>query len=126
MAANKSQQASKAPAAESKGAASNSAAPAKDAGTAQDVQSAPATIETPPVDKGKAQGVQTKSKRVPALFVRSRPSTGFRRCGFAFTPDGFGIALNCLSDNQIETLMTERNLVVEEVDIDPDQCVVVD
>lgn len=54
------------------------------------------------------------SAAVKGFFIRSRPATGFRRCGFAFTPDGFGIAESALTKEQIAILKAERNLVVEE------------
>lgn len=61
---------------------------------------------------GPAQDAQI-SKPVKGFFIRSRPATGFRRCGFAFTPEGFGIAESALTDEQIEILLKEPNLVVQ-------------
>lgn len=49
---------------------------------------------------------------IPALWIRSVPST-FRRCGFAFTREGIGIAMDALDEDQIERLVNEPNLVVE-------------
>ncbi len=49
---------------------------------------------------------------IPALWVRSVPPT-FRRCGFAFTREGYGIALSALDEEQVEQLVNEPNLVVE-------------
>jgi hypothetical protein len=62
-------------------------------------------------DKSKAAA---GSAAVKGFFIRSRPATGFRRCGFAFTPEGFGIAESALTKEQIAILKAERNLVVEE------------
>lgn len=50
---------------------------------------------------------------VPALFIKSRGES-FRRCGFRFGKEPIGIALECLSEEHIETLKAEPNLVVEE------------
>lgn len=49
---------------------------------------------------------------IPGLWVRSVPPT-FRRCGFAFTREGIGIALRALDEEQVELLVNEPNLVVE-------------
>lgn len=49
---------------------------------------------------------------IPGLWIRSVPPT-FRRCGFAFTREGIGIALSALSEHQVEQLVSEPNLVVE-------------
>jgi flagellar biosynthesis GTPase FlhF len=51
---------------------------------------------------------------VPALFIKSKSQHGFRRCGHRFTPDGYGIALELLTDDQIETLQNDPELIVEE------------
>lgn len=49
---------------------------------------------------------------IPGLWIRSVPPT-FRRCGFAFTREGMGIALHALTEEQVEVLVSEPNLVVE-------------
>lgn len=49
---------------------------------------------------------------IPGLWIRSVPPT-FRRCGFAFTREGVGIALSALDERQVEQLVSEPNLVVE-------------
>lgn len=49
---------------------------------------------------------------IPGLWIRSVPPT-FRRCGFAFTREGIGIALSALDERQVEQLVSEPNLVVE-------------
>ena len=49
---------------------------------------------------------------IPGLWIRSVPPT-FRRCGFAFTREGIGIALSALDEDQVEVLVNEPNLVVE-------------
>lgn len=50
---------------------------------------------------------------IPALFIRSVSPRGFRRCGHRFTPEGHGIALSALADEEIETLASDPNLRVE-------------
>ncbi len=47
------------------------------------------------------------------LWVTAIPEQGFRRCGFRFTREGFGIALDALTAEQIEQLENEPNLKVE-------------
>ena len=50
---------------------------------------------------------------IEGLFIRSVPEAGFRRCGMQFTPDGHGVALSALTQEQIEVLLKEPNLRVE-------------
>lgn len=50
---------------------------------------------------------------VEGLWVTAVPEQGFRRCGFRFTREGFGIAPSLLTPEQIEQLETEPNLKVE-------------
>lgn len=50
---------------------------------------------------------------IEGLWVVAIPEQGFRRCGFRFTRDGFGIALDALTAEQIEQLENEPNLKVE-------------
>ncbi|PKM31999.1 MAG: hypothetical protein CVV07_01075 [Gammaproteobacteria bacterium HGW-Gammaproteobacteria-11] len=49
---------------------------------------------------------------VDGLWIRSVPES-FRRCGFRFTREGYGIALSALTDAQVEQLMADPNLVVK-------------
>lgn len=58
------------------------------------------------------------SDPIAALFVRSVRPEGFRRCGFRFTAEGVGIAMDALTDDQVRTLSEEPNLVVEPTWID--------
>ncbi len=51
-------------------------------------------------------------EEVEALFIRSVPES-FRRCGHRFTREGHGIALSLLSDDQVDALLNDPNLVVE-------------
>ncbi|UQY32649.1 hypothetical protein K8U54_12935 [Pseudomonas fulva] len=50
---------------------------------------------------------------IQALFIRSVSPRGFRRCGHRFTPEGHGIALSALTEEQIEALASDPNLRVE-------------
>lgn len=56
-----------------------------------------------------------KTKAIPALFINSRGDS-FRRCGFRFGKEPLGIALEFLTEEQIEQLKNEPNLIVEEVE----------
>lgn len=61
----------------------------------------------------KSKSAQTVSP-LKGLFVRARPATGFRRCGFFFPPEGIGIAVDALTDEQQAALRAEPNLLVED------------
>ena len=50
---------------------------------------------------------------IEGLWIVAIPEQGFRRCGFRFTREGFGIALDALTAAQIEQLENEPNLKVE-------------
>lgn len=50
---------------------------------------------------------------VEGLWIASIHEHGFRRCGFRFTREGVGIALAALTEEQIEQLESEPNLLVE-------------
>lgn len=50
---------------------------------------------------------------IEGLWIVAIPEQGFRRCGFRFTREGFGIALDALTAEQIEQLENEPNLKVE-------------
>lgn len=86
--------------------------------------SAAATTETTNGDNAKAPEPKAPEKKEPetaaepegetkALFIKSRPATGFRRCGMRFTPEGHGVALELLTDDQVATLKADANLIVE-------------
>ncbi len=59
-----------------------------------------------------------KPKKIPGLFIRSARKEGFRRCGFEFNAEGFGIALSALTDDQVKMLRKEPMLVVQDIEID--------
>lgn len=50
---------------------------------------------------------------IEGLWITAVPEQGFRRCGFRFTREGFAIALDALTAEQIEQLESEPNLNVE-------------
>ncbi|PTS86090.1 hypothetical protein DBR00_06845 [Pseudomonas sp. HMWF032] len=50
---------------------------------------------------------------IEGLWIVAIPEQGFRRCGYRFTREGFGIALDALTVEQIEQLENEPNLKVE-------------
>lgn len=63
--------------------------------------------------KSKAAGPATKG-----LKVVSRPAS-FRRGGHTFTADPTVIPLDKLTEEQVEQITGDKNLVVQEVDIEP-------
>lgn len=63
--------------------------------------------------KSKAAGPATKG-----LKVVSRPAS-FRRGGHTFTADPTVIPLDHLTEEQVEQITGDKNLVVQEVDIEP-------
>lgn len=65
-----------------------------------------------PSPQAKAQG---KQDEIPMLYVRTKKRFGSRRrAGFRFNREGFGIALDALSDEQVASLKADPTLVVEE------------
>lgn len=63
--------------------------------------------------KPKAAGPATKG-----LKIVSRPAGGFRRAGLAFSAEGSTHALSDLTQEQVDLLKAEPQLVVVEVDIE--------
>lgn len=63
--------------------------------------------------KPKAAGPATKG-----LKVVSRPAAGFRRAGMHFSAEGTTVPLSDLTQEQVDLLKAEPQLVVVEVDID--------
>lgn len=63
--------------------------------------------------KSKAAGPATKG-----LKVVSRPAS-FRRGGHTFTAEPTVIPLDQLTEEQLEQITGDKNLVVQEVDIEP-------
>ncbi|MDH5185170.1 MAG: HI1506-related protein [Gammaproteobacteria bacterium] len=58
---------------------------------------------------------EAKTKEVDGVFVKCiRGKGSFRRAGFKFDETGFGIALDALSEEQLQALNDEPMLVVEE------------
>lgn len=63
--------------------------------------------------QSKAAGPATRGLKVVA-----RPAS-FRRGGFTFTADARTIPLDQLTEEQVESIKGDSNLVVQEVDIEP-------
>lgn len=59
---------------------------------------------------------QKTPSKIPALLITSKPDS-FRRCGFRFSKQAIGIALDCLTSEQIDTLKNEPNLIIEECEV---------
>ena len=84
------------------------AAPDTSAATSQPASAAPAGgSATDAVDGLDDDG------DIEGLWVVAIPEQGFRRCGYRFTREGFGIALDALTAEQIEQLENEPNLKIE-------------
>jgi len=84
--------------------------PAAEKSAAQDASKA---VEKPKATK------KEEPKEIPALFIRSKPKS-FCRAGHKFTEHGHGIALDVLSEEQIEAITNEPELIVEECTIPAD------
>lgn len=59
-----------------------------------------------------------KKKQTTAVLMISSKGESFRRCGFGFTREPIGIAMDALTEEQIETLRNEPNLIVQEGEFD--------
>ncbi|WP_213664301.1 HI1506-related protein [Stutzerimonas stutzeri] len=79
------------------------AAPEAPVGGAAATGTATDTVNDLDLDDGEVEG----------LWITAIPEQGFRRCGWRFTREGFGIALDALTVEQIEILENEPNLKVE-------------
>lgn len=87
------------------------AAPDTAAATSQPVSAAPQASVGDAAAPGSDQ--LDDDGDIEGLWVTAIPEQGFRRCGFRFTREGFGIALAALTAEQIEQLENEPNLKVE-------------
>ena len=89
-----------------------SSAPVTDQATQQPTEKAASAATAAPAAQEMPSAEAAKDgAAVEALWIRSVPES-FRRCGFRFNREGYGIALDALTDEQIETLVNEPNLVV--------------
>lgn len=61
----------------------------------------------------------TAKKSAKGLKVTSRPAT-FRRAGFSFSGEARVIPLAELTEEQVELIKTDPNLVSQEVDLPPE------
>lgn len=57
-------------------------------------------------------------KPIPALWIQAVPKEGFRRAGHHWPHEGIGIALDALTEQQIEALRNEPLLKVTDVEFD--------
>jgi hypothetical protein len=64
----------------------------------------------------KPDGNASEIETLPGIFVRSFSPT-FRRAGFEFTQEGRGLALNDLSEAQLEAICNEPMLNVRRDDV---------
>lgn len=58
-----------------------------------------------------------EGEQIEIVYVKSVPVT-LRRCGFRFTQEGMGIALSCLTPEQLEILEADPDLVVQRGSVD--------
>lgn len=62
---------------------------------------------------------------IDCLFIKTLPGIkSFRRAGFAFNEQGYGIAIDALTKKQITALSNEDNLLVEECAIPANEIMV--
>ena len=63
-----------------------------------------------------------QDEKIKALFIRSRGDS-FRRCGFRFTKDGVGVAVDALSKKEIEQLQADPEIFVQEAELLRSDCI---
>ncbi len=77
------------------------------------------TAANDPAETQTKKAASKKKEARPGLFIGTRRGVArFRRAGFVFSREPYGIALEALTEEQIEQLKAEPSLVVEEVDFD--------
>ncbi len=74
----------------------------------------------------KSQISETPQKIEEALFIKSRSSNGFYRCGMKFTPDGVRITRAIAEqqgwgEEEVRRLMDDPDLICKEVEIESDE-----
>lgn len=75
----------------------------------------PSRAKTPakkPADRAPATGTE-QGDEIEALFVRTARQASRRRVGFTFDLVAYGIALDVLSEAQIQAIEADPHLVVE-------------
>lgn len=85
----------------------------QDAHPSQGLELAAAVAVAPAGNGGNSVEGAGEADEVPGLWIRSVSPKGIRRCGFRFGPDGVGIALSALDEEQIERLTNDPDLAVE-------------
>ncbi len=87
-------------------------APVGSAAEAAEPLPSPTAVE-PGVDPLEQALADLDDGEVEGLWITAIPEQGFRRCGYRFTREGFGITLSALTEYEIRTLEREPNLKVE-------------
>lgn len=87
----------------------------------------PATGDSPPLNAAPSSEIPglllsrpdhgAQGEQIEIVYVKSVPVT-LRRCGFRFSQEGMGIALSCLTPEQLEILETDPDLVVQRGSVD--------
>ena len=80
-------------------------------GAVESLSQLEAPAVTPPAKA--VEGLEDDGE-VEGLWITAIPEEGFRRCGYRFTREGFGIALSALTYGQIGQLVNEPMLKVEQ------------
>lgn len=94
---------------QAKGAGS-SAGPAAAQASADEKAPEPEKVEEP---KQEPKKEQKPADEIEALFVRTTRQANRRRAGLAFGPTPYGIALDALTEEQIQAIESDPHLVVE-------------
>lgn len=66
---------------------------------------------------------KANQKDIPALFIRTKHDGVYRRAGFKFNRQGYGIALSALDKDQVKLLKADPHLRVEECTFPADELV---
>lgn len=78
---------------------------------------------TPPPSTPAAKASKASApaaKPIPALAIRSIPAAGFCRAGRRWLPEVQTVALSEFTKDQVKALREEVNLVVDDVEIQPE------
>lgn len=97
----------------------NAKADASQAPTPQEKTATKKTAAKKSATKKSAAKDSKPGDQVAVLFVKCKKSH-FHRAGLRFTKAGFGVLVSDLSDEQIDSIMSEPMLVVEEGSINAD------
>jgi hypothetical protein len=98
------------------GAGDGSATPPATMGNQEGGGTPSPSTPDPAASKAKASTV----KAIPALAIRALPPAGFCRAGRRWTPEVQTVAVSEFTKAQVKALREETNLVVEDVEIQPE------